>query len=61
MQVKKTVKAREHSGASSLNLTIPAGIRRTYHIEPGDVFEVTVEKNGDEIILKYRRVYAIRK
>ena len=58
--MRKTVKAREHHGADSLNLTIPADIRREYHIEPGDIFEIIVEETGDELSLRYRRVYTVK-
>jgi hypothetical protein len=56
--MKKTVKARAHYGAGSLNLTIPSEIVREYKIEAGDVFEITVETVGNDVIIKYRRVYS---
>lgn len=59
--MKRTVKARQHYGADSLNLTIPAEIRREYSIEYGDIFEITVERVEDTISLKYRRVYSTEK
>ena len=55
----KTVKARAHYGAKSLNLTIPAEIRRAFGLEAGDVFEISVEK--DPLVLCYKRVYSARK
>jgi len=52
----KTVKAREHHGANSLDLTIPSDVVREYKVSPGDVFEI--EHEGDnEVVLKFRRVY----
>lgn len=54
----KTVKARVHYGADSLDLTIPANICRKYNIESGDVFEVIVEEEDESLVLCYRRVYS---
>jgi len=53
----KTVKARVHHGADSLDLTIPADVVREFEITSGDVFEVAVENEGSELIIKYNRVY----
>lgn len=33
-------------------IVIPAGIRHELHIEPGDMLDVSVEKNGSIIIKK---------
>ena len=55
--VKKTVKARAHHGASSLNLTIPAEMVREFKISEGDIFVVEVE-NVVGIKLIYKRVYS---
>lgn len=52
----KTVKARTHHGADSLDLTIPAKVVRNYDIEEGDIFEIKIEEN-ENIIIKYKRVY----
>ena len=56
--MSKTVKAREHHGAESLNLTIPTKIVKDYKINAGDVFQITVETIKDKVILQYRRVHA---
>jgi len=53
----KTVKARAHPGANSLNLTIPAEIVRIYNLKAGDIFELTVDAK-EQFILSYRRVYS---
>lgn len=53
----KTVKARVHHGADSLDLTIPADAVREFDINSGDVFEVVVETEGSDLIIKYNRVY----
>ena len=58
--MKTTVKARVHYGAESLDLTIPVEIRRKYHIESGDIFELTVEKDDEAFTLRYRRIYSAK-
>lgn len=55
--MSKTVKAREHHGANSLDLTLPAEVVRDYNVNPGDIFEIEVEEDGDELALTYTRVY----
>jgi antitoxin component of MazEF toxin-antitoxin module len=55
--MSKTVKAREHHGANSLDLTLPAEVVRDYDVNPGDIFEIEVEEDGDELALTYTRVY----
>jgi len=53
----KTVKAREHHGADSLDLTIPAELVRELDIKEGDVFAVEKIVDEGELVLKYKRVY----
>lgn len=53
----KTVKARARQGSPSFDLTIPAEVVRENDINPGDVFEVTLESDEDDVTLTYRRVY----
>ena len=50
------VKARRHYGSESLNLTIPAEVRRELEINVGDVFVVEHEHEDDDLILKYKRI-----
>lgn len=57
MYMTKTVKAREHHGANSLDLTIPSEVVREYDVSPGDIFEIEVESNSGELVLMYSRVY----
>jgi len=57
MSKTTTVKAREHLGANSLDLTIPTQIRRTFGISPGDLFLVSAEIRGKEVTVSYKRVY----
>jgi antitoxin component of MazEF toxin-antitoxin module len=52
-----TVKAREHHGADSLDITIPTDLVRKRDISPGDIFEIEVEDNEEELVIKYKRVY----
>lgn len=54
---KKTVKARIHHGAESLNLTIPADIVREHEINDGDIFEIEVKKSNENLVIEYQRVY----
>jgi len=53
----KTVKAREHYGANSLDLTLPAEVVDEYEVSPGDIFEIDVESRDDDLVLTYKRVY----
>lgn len=42
-----TVKSRQRYGTDSLDLTLPAKIRKKYNFSDGDIFEVkVVEKEG---------------
>ena len=52
----KTVKARVHHGADSLDLTIPADVVREFDLNSGDIFEVDVS-DGESLEIKYERVY----
>lgn len=54
---KPTVRAREHHGTKSLDLTLPADLCRRYNVRIGDVFEVSAATDRDLKII-YRRVYA---
>jgi len=60
MKPKYTVKARSHHGTGSLDLTIPTGVCRKNKINAGDVFSLEVINEGDNIILKYMRVFKIK-
>jgi len=53
----QTVKAREHHGANSLDLTLPVEVVREYDVTPGDVFEIEFTEEDGDVVLKYRRVY----
>lgn len=55
-----TVKAREHHGSESLDLTVPAKVREKYGIQAGDVFEIEIhEKGGQLTMIAYRRMKAV--
>lgn len=56
---KTTVKARSRQGTKSMDLTIPAKVCDELNISPGDIFELTVTKDKNEI-LTYKRVYKIK-
>ena len=55
--MSKTVKAREHYGADSLDLTIPTEVVEDYELNPGDIFDVSVEQNGGTITISYELVH----
>jgi antitoxin component of MazEF toxin-antitoxin module len=52
----KTVKARVHHGADSLDLTIPADVVREFDVNSGDIFEVVIS-DDESLEIKYERVY----
>ena len=57
---KFTVKAREHYGSKSLDLTIPVEIKERYELKAGDVFEIEIQEHSSELIaIIYRRMKAI--
>lgn len=51
-----TVKARGRQGTESLDLTIPAELKREHGICEGDVFLVEVNSEGD-LIIDYKRIH----
>ena len=55
---KPTVRAREHYGTKSLDLTVPADLCRRHNVQIGDVFEVSVIATDVDLKILYRRVYA---
>jgi antitoxin component of MazEF toxin-antitoxin module len=55
---KLTVKAREHHGTGSLDLTLPAILVRKHNVQIGDVFEISVSSKNGELRIIYKRVYA---
>ena len=57
MYMSKTVKAREHYGANSLDLTLPADVVEEYDVNAGDIFEIEVASEDGELSLTYTRVY----
>lgn len=53
---KYTVKARSRQGTKSMDLTIPAKLREELDIYPGDIFEISFERDEEDKII-YKRVY----
>ena len=52
------VKARVHHGSESLDLTIPAELRRDKGITPGDLFIVEADENdAGNLLIEYKRVH----
>jgi translation initiation factor IF-1 len=58
MSDSHSVKARTHHGSESLDITIPAKIKREYEISSGDVFIVDVSEQDEKIKVTYERVYS---
>ena len=52
-----TVKARGRHGTASLDLTIPAELKREHGISEGDVFLVEVDETDDELTISYQRIH----
>ena len=52
----RTVKARAHHGATSLDLTLPADLCRALDVRPGDVFAVDARDDGGRVVITYVRV-----
>ena len=50
------VRAREHHGTNSLDLTVPASICEEFGIKVGDAFGIAAEET-DELSLTYKRLY----
>lgn len=57
MAAPYNVKARVHHGSESLDLTIPAELKREQEISAGDVFLVDTEEEGGDLVLKYKRIH----
>ena len=53
----RIVKARKHPGSPSLDLTIPAKESETNDIRQGDIFEVEITGEKDNLKVIYKRVY----
>jgi hypothetical protein len=56
------IKAREHYGSNSLDLTLPASICKEHGIIQGDTFAVEIDEETIEgskkLVLKYIRIYS---
>ena len=50
------VKVRGRYGTTSLELTIPAKLAEKYDINPGDLYEVTIN-DTDELKITYTLIY----
>jgi bifunctional DNA-binding transcriptional regulator/antitoxin component of YhaV-PrlF toxin-antitoxin module len=51
------IKVRERHGTSSLDLTLPAKIRKENKIKKGDVFKVEYKKENNKLQIIYTLVY----
>lgn len=52
----QTVKARQHYGSKSLDITIPAKFCKEYSISEGDVFSVELKEKGGKVEIVYKRI-----
>lgn len=58
MKNEHFVKARSRQGTKSLDLTIPVELIKKYSISSNDFFNVTIEKDGDNLKIIYSRIYS---
>lgn len=56
--VAKTVKARAHAGAASLDLTIPAHVCKSQKLKAGDVWNVQMSHENGRLVIKYTLVHS---
>ena len=52
-----TVKARQRYGSNSIDLTLPASIRKEYSINHGDIFKISPIEKDDVLTLEYKLIY----
>lgn len=57
MGVPYNVKARVHHGSESLDITIPAELKREHGITAGDVFIVEADDEDEDLVLRYKRIH----
>lgn len=51
------VKARGRHGTESLDLTVPADLKREHEITEGDVFIVEVNQEENKLEIIYEKIY----
>lgn len=56
-----TVKARKRQGTKSIDLTLPADIRKEYSINTGDIFKIDPKIEEDTLKLEYTLIYQSKK
>lgn len=56
-----TVKAREHPGTNSLDLTLPTKLTKKYKISKGDIFKIEVLEDKNQLVVKYILIYQQQK
>lgn len=52
-----TVKARKRYGSNSIDLTLPASIRKEYSINHGDIFKISPIKKNNTLTFEYKLIY----
>lgn len=58
---ERIVRARNHPGSSSLDLTIPAALCKKTDIREGDLFKVTLVEDQGKVDIRYERIYSSNK
>ncbi|OKY79094.1 MAG: hypothetical protein BTN85_1600 [Candidatus Methanohalarchaeum thermophilum] len=53
----KTVKARKHTNAASLEVTVPAEIVKNNKLNDGDIFKVELKEKDNKMVLEYERIF----
>lgn len=52
-----TVKARERQGTNSLDLTLPAELKKKYDLSKGDIFKIEVIQDDDILKITYKLIF----
>ncbi len=56
-----TVKARERHGTNSLDITLPAELKKEYGISKGDIFKIDVTTEDNTIKFIYTLIFKNKK
>ena len=56
-----TVKARQRQGTNSIDLTLPADIKKEYSISRGDIFKIDPVFENNTLKLEYTLIYQNKK
>ncbi len=56
-----TVKARERHGTNSLDITLPAELKKKYGISKGDIFKIDVTNEDNILKFTYTLIFKNKK